>query len=163
MSQQDRITQMMAEQTRELLFSIWVELREVRHNYGWTIEEAAEQVGVDTSTYQRWELGQHRPHLSNLRALLRAFASSKLDEKSVLHLLQFLEDLEEKRKEYLLAYLMETEEEDMKRFRHLLQKLLGPGDWIGVETTNLRDTWNEQSGRIRWQIMPKAEKTYDDV
>jgi transcriptional regulator with XRE-family HTH domain len=52
-----------------LLLAIWQELRNARRAHGWTIEEAAEAVGVDTSTYHRWELGTQRPYPSNMLKL----------------------------------------------------------------------------------------------
>jgi transcriptional regulator with XRE-family HTH domain len=36
--------------------TIWTALRNARKERGWTIEKAAEQVGVDVSSYHRWEL-----------------------------------------------------------------------------------------------------------
>jgi transcriptional regulator with XRE-family HTH domain len=56
-----------------LLFALWQELRNARRARGWTIEKAAEIVGVDTSTYHRWELGYQRPHPVNLLRLSQVF------------------------------------------------------------------------------------------
>jgi transcriptional regulator with XRE-family HTH domain len=55
------------------LFAVVSRLRRARKARDWSIEEAAWQVGVDTSTYHRWELGVQRPHGRNVRKLEAAF------------------------------------------------------------------------------------------
>jgi transcriptional regulator with XRE-family HTH domain len=74
------------------LFAIVSRLRRARKARGWSIEEAAWQVGVNTSTYHRWELGVQRPHGRNLHKLEAAFQmrASDLFEKDS------LENVEEK-------------------------------------------------------------------
>ncbi|SRR6266487_4910628 len=61
------------------LFAIVSKLRRARKARGWTIEEAAEKVGVDWTTYSRWERGQQEPHPRNVETLERVF-STKAEE-----------------------------------------------------------------------------------
>jgi transcriptional regulator with XRE-family HTH domain len=55
------------------LLAIWQEVRDARRKRGWTIEDAAEALGVDTSTYQRWESGTQTPHPANLARITQVF------------------------------------------------------------------------------------------
>jgi len=80
------------------LFAIVSRLRCARKARGWSIEEAAWQVGVDTSTYHRWELGVQKPHGRNLRKLEAAFQMRGSD--------LFEEDLFEKELEKLVSLLL---------------------------------------------------------
>lgn len=50
-----------------------VKLFAARMEKMWTVENAAEAIGVDKQTYRRWELGKQKPHLSCLRLLCKAF------------------------------------------------------------------------------------------
>jgi transcriptional regulator with XRE-family HTH domain len=54
-------------------------LRRAREQKRWTIETAAEKVGVSWLTYSRWERGTHTPHLSTLDLLCQAFDLSPED------------------------------------------------------------------------------------
>jgi DNA-binding XRE family transcriptional regulator len=49
-------------------------LREARKVRGWTIEQAAEHVGVDVTTFNRWELGIQRPRKSSWQRLKSVFS-----------------------------------------------------------------------------------------
>jgi transcriptional regulator with XRE-family HTH domain len=49
------------------------ELRTTRQAQGWSLEDAAEAVGVDVSTYHRWELGTQDPHPGHIHDLERTF------------------------------------------------------------------------------------------
>jgi transcriptional regulator with XRE-family HTH domain len=48
-------------------------LRRARERRLWTIETAAEEVGVSWLTYSRWERGERKPRLSTLALLCKAF------------------------------------------------------------------------------------------
>lgn len=54
-----------------LLFILWHALRDKRKRMGLTIEGAAELLGVDPSTYGRWERGKQYPHPRNLNMLMQ--------------------------------------------------------------------------------------------
>jgi transcriptional regulator with XRE-family HTH domain len=56
-----------------LLTIINKSLRNARKAHGWTIEDIAWEVGVDTSTYARWERGVQRPHPRNVAELESVF------------------------------------------------------------------------------------------
>ena len=49
-------------------------LREARKVRGWTIEQAAEYVGVDVTTFNRWELGIQRPRKTSWQRLKSVFS-----------------------------------------------------------------------------------------
>lgn len=65
--------------------TIWTALRNARKARGWTIEKAAEQVGIDVSSYHRWELGQHRPYPTNARQLVEALQTNHQGEMICLY------------------------------------------------------------------------------
>ena len=44
-----------------------------RKKYMWTMEEAAEKIGVSLVTYSRWELGVQYPHLRTLKTICEVF------------------------------------------------------------------------------------------
>ena|SRR6267154_872903 len=50
-------------------------LREARKARGWTIEQAAEYVGVDVTTFNRWELGIQRPRRASWLKLKSVFSN----------------------------------------------------------------------------------------
>jgi tetratricopeptide (TPR) repeat protein len=54
-------------------------LRAARKAKAWTIETAAEKVGVSWVTYSRWERGTQTPYLSSVRDLCKAFHKSPQD------------------------------------------------------------------------------------
>ena len=60
-----------------LLYLIWIELRRAREARGWTAEEAAERLGVDSRTYSSWERGEHEPRALNRLALARTFLKTE--------------------------------------------------------------------------------------
>src|SRR5216683_863390 len=51
-------------------------LRKARLQKRWSIEKAAEKVGVSWHTYSRWEHGTQRPHPTTLDMLCDAFGMS---------------------------------------------------------------------------------------
>jgi DNA-binding XRE family transcriptional regulator/tetratricopeptide (TPR) repeat protein len=54
-------------------------LRAARKAKAWTIETAAEKVGVSWVTYSRWEKGTQTPYLSTVRDICKAFHKSPQD------------------------------------------------------------------------------------
>jgi transcriptional regulator with XRE-family HTH domain/tetratricopeptide (TPR) repeat protein len=54
-------------------------LRKARDQRRWTIEKAAEKVGVSWLTYSRWEKGTQQPHPTTLDLLCQAFDMSSED------------------------------------------------------------------------------------
>ncbi len=48
-------------------------LRAARRQRLWTLEKAAEKVGVSVQTYCRWELGKQKARMSSLEQLCAAF------------------------------------------------------------------------------------------
>src|SRR5579859_1168623 len=60
-------------------FRVNIRLRAARQARGWSIERAAEEVGVDTSTYHRWELGKQQPHPNNIYMLQNTFKMDARD------------------------------------------------------------------------------------
>src|SRR6266566_7624785 len=54
-------------------------LRAARKAKGWTIETAAEKVGVSVVTFSRWENGTQTPYLSTVRGICKAFHKSPQD------------------------------------------------------------------------------------
>jgi len=54
-------------------------LRAARKAKGWTIETAAEKVGVSVVTFSRWEKGTQTPYLSTVRGICKAFHKSPQD------------------------------------------------------------------------------------
>ena len=67
-------------------------LRAARKAKGWTIETAAEKVGVSCLTFSRWEHDTQTPYLSTLRTLCKTFGKSP-KELGYQHLIE--EPLEE--------------------------------------------------------------------
>jgi transcriptional regulator with XRE-family HTH domain len=61
------------------LFLYVSKLRRARKARRWTIEEVAEKVGVDWTTYSRWERGQQEPHQRNVKELEQAFSMKAED------------------------------------------------------------------------------------
>jgi transcriptional regulator with XRE-family HTH domain len=57
----------------QIICGIRQKLKATRQARGWSIENAAEAVGVDVSTYHRWELGTQDPHPGHIQDLERAF------------------------------------------------------------------------------------------
>src|SRR5437588_11714249 len=51
-------------------------LRKARQQKRWSIERAAEKVGVSWLTFSRWEHGTQRPHPATLDMLCKAFGMS---------------------------------------------------------------------------------------
>lgn len=51
-------------------------LRAARLERFWTIEEAAQEVGVCAQTYLRWEQYKQMPHISSLELLCKTFCKS---------------------------------------------------------------------------------------
>ncbi|GHO98543.1 hypothetical protein KSF_085910 [Reticulibacter mediterranei] len=47
----------------------YVRIKRERLSLGWSIEEAAEQLGVDERTLRDWEAGRHFPSYAGRRAL----------------------------------------------------------------------------------------------
>src|SRR5713226_3186340 len=62
-------------------------LREARDEKLWSIETAAEKVGVTWLTYSRWEHGETNPHPYNLGQLREAFGKSP-EELGFAHLVK---------------------------------------------------------------------------
>jgi DNA-binding XRE family transcriptional regulator len=58
-------------------------LRSIRHKLGWTIEEAAEKLDVDVSTYHRWELKRQSPRQESMSKLSTIYGldANELDLK----------------------------------------------------------------------------------
>ena len=48
-------------------------LQAARDRKVWTLEEAAEAIGVDVQTFWRWENSVHRPRQYALRKLIQVF------------------------------------------------------------------------------------------
>src|SRR5256885_1253613 len=61
------------------LFTYASKLRRARKAGRWTIEEVAEKVGVDWTTYSRWERGQQEPHSRNIKELEQVFSMKAED------------------------------------------------------------------------------------
>src|SRR2546421_12837863 len=51
-------------------------LRKARQQKHWSIEKAAEKVGVSWLTFSRWDHGTQRPHPATLDMLCKAFGMS---------------------------------------------------------------------------------------
>src|SRR5579875_3611975 len=47
-----------------------------RHKQHWSLEEAAQRIGVDRATLSRWERGESKPRAVNLRQLCEAYGMS---------------------------------------------------------------------------------------
>lgn len=48
-------------------------LKNLRKEIGWSQEKLADEIGVDTKTYRRWEAGETQPSWSNHEKLLDLF------------------------------------------------------------------------------------------
>jgi transcriptional regulator with XRE-family HTH domain len=114
-------TQVIAEQMRIVLFSVWEQLRKARRDLGWTEEDAADHLGVDLSTYQRWERGEQQPHFPRLLKLIEVFGIHALFTKQDIQFLQFLAQLDEKTRNTLLRYLIKRYQVEPTAFRRLLK------------------------------------------
>ena len=55
-------------------------LKQARLKRLWTIEDAANEVGVSLQTFSRWERGLQRPHLSTMKLLCEAFDNTTPEE-----------------------------------------------------------------------------------
>jgi DNA-binding XRE family transcriptional regulator len=75
-------------------------LRAARKAKAWTIETAAEKVGVSWVTYSRWEKGTQTPYLSTVRDICKAFHKSPQD-LGLDHLVE--ESVEEEPKQVALS------------------------------------------------------------
>lgn len=51
-------------------------LRQARHKRLLTIAEAAEMLGVSTTSFGRWERGIQKPHISTLRLLCQLWSTN---------------------------------------------------------------------------------------
>ncbi|MBV9705954.1 MAG: helix-turn-helix transcriptional regulator [Chloroflexi bacterium] len=63
-------------------------LKQARRKKQWTMEQASEYIGVHISTYCGWESGRHKPHLSSLQMLCKAFdaTAEELGYADLVHL-----------------------------------------------------------------------------
>jgi DNA-binding XRE family transcriptional regulator len=56
-----------------------VRLKRARARRFWTIQQAAELIGVSFQTYIRWEHGTQVPHFSSLEMLCKTFGAKPED------------------------------------------------------------------------------------
>ncbi len=61
-----------------LLFLLGKILRDARFRCGWTIEHAAEKLGVDWTTLSRWERDKQTPHNHNLYKAIQVYQDPRI-------------------------------------------------------------------------------------
>jgi len=118
-------------QAETFLLSVWRRLQQTRIERGWTIDQAAEEIDVDTSTYQRWEQGRQRPRLSHLLALIEAFGLEGIFDGDDVAFARTLVQLDSEKREAIITYLKQKQREKgsipflwwLKHFEHFEQLL----------------------------------------
>src|SRR5579885_1183569 len=53
-----------------------VRLAQARYHRGWTLEEAAEKLGIDKATLGRWEKGKASPQARHMQRLIEVYGIS---------------------------------------------------------------------------------------